>query len=108
MIKNYFQSYLSIYIYLYLYIYNPFKKKIIIVVAYKILSKDPTLCIDADGPLTCPIQEFIKEVMVVLTSAVMGANPMSLLSQGNVLRQRPIQIAISPSSHLRLRCPCAF
>ena len=45
-----------------------------------------------------PIWAIIEEVMLVQTLAVQRANPRPLLYQG------PTQIAISPSSHLRLRC----
>ena len=42
--------------------------------------------------------------MDVQPLAVTGATPMSLLSQGAAPRQRPTQIAISPSSLLRMSC----
>ena len=60
--------------------------------------------VDADGPLTCPIRASIEEVMPVQTLAVPGATPKPLLFQDAIPRQHPTQIAISPSSHLRLRC----
>ena len=41
------------------------------------------LHVDADRLLICPIQASIKEVMVVLTLAVPGATPRSLLSLGS-------------------------
>jgi hypothetical protein len=59
---------------------------------------------DADTLLACPIQARIEEVMVVQTLAFPGDTPRQLMYQGDVLGQRPIQIAISPSSHIRLRC----
>jgi hypothetical protein len=52
-------------------------------------------CVDADGPLTCPIHASIEEIMVVLTLAV-GATPRSLLSQvlfqGTIPRQQPLKL----------------
>ena len=50
-----------------------------------------------------PHAAYIKEIMPDWTVAFLGATPKSLLIQGVVLRQRPTQNAISPSSHLRLR-----
>ena len=46
--------------------------------------------------------------MPVQTLAVPGATPRPLLYQGSVPGQRPTQIAITPSSHLWLRCSWAF
>ena len=66
------------------------------------------LCVDVDGLLTCPIRSNIEEVMFIQTLAILGATPRSLLSQSNVLRKHPIQIAISLSSNLQLRCFWAF
>ena len=63
-----------------------------------------TFHVDIDGLLTFPIRACIKEVMHVQTLAVLGAIPRPLLQSGVVMGQRPTQIAISPSSHLRLRC----
>lgn len=40
--------------------------------------------------------------MHVVTLGIQNATPMSLLSHGLILRQRPIQVAIFPSTHLRL------
>ena len=60
------------------------------------------LCMNANRFLICPIQANIEEIMVILTSAVSNATPMSLLSQGDVPRQCPTQIVISLSSHPRL------
>ena len=58
-----------------------------------------TLGVDFHEHLTCPIQASIKEFMHVCIVAVPEITPRSLL----FLRQRPTHIAISFSSHLRLR-----
>ena len=55
---------------------------------------------DGKGLLISLIQESIEEVMHVLTFAVLGATPKSMLFQGVVPRQCPTQIVISPSLHL--------
>ena len=60
--------------------------------------------VDADGPLNCYIRASIEDIMHVQTLGVPGAAPKPLLYQGIVPRQRPTQIAISPSSHLQLKC----
>ena len=62
------------------------------------------LHLDANGLLTCPIWASIEEVMHVQTLTVPGATPRPLMYQGDVSGQRPTQIALSPSLHLRLRC----
>ena len=67
-------------------------------------SSSSTLCIHANGFLTCSIWASIEEVMPVQTLTVPGATPRPLLYQGVVRRQHPTEIAITPSSHLRLRC----
>ena len=67
-----------------------------------------TFYINADGLIICLIWASIEEVMHVQTLAISGATPRPLLYQGAVPRQRPTQIAISLSSHLKLRCFWAF
>ena len=64
-----------------------------------------TFHVDADGYLTCPIQESIKEVMPLQTFTVPGgwSHSRATAVQGAVPGQRPTQIGISPSSHLQLR-----
>ena len=64
--------------------------------------------VDADGLLTWPIWTSIEDIMPIQTLAVPGAIPMPMLSQSDVPSERPTQIAISPSSHLWLRCFWAF
>ena len=68
------------------------------------ISSSFTFHVDADGLLTCPIRASIEEVVPIHTLAVPEATPRPLLYQGAVPEQRPTQIAISPSSHLRLGC----
>ena len=58
-----------------------------------------TLCIDANGPLTCPINTNIDEVMVALTLVVMGPAPIpchycpKAMSLGNAPLKLPYLLA---------------
>ena len=60
--------------------------------------------VDAARLHYCPIWASFEEVTPIRTLAVLGAAPKPLLYQGVVPGQCPIQLVISPSSHLRLRC----
>ena len=57
------------------------------------------ICVDADRPLTCPVPAIIEEVMAVLSLAIPGAIPRSLLSPCSAPLKLPYLLA-----HLWLRC----
>ena len=62
------------------------------------------LHLDAFRVLICSIWTSIEEVIPVQTLEVPGATYMPLLYQDAAPGECPTQIAISPSSHLQLRC----
>ena len=51
------------------------------------------LCVDVDGLLTCFIQTSIEKIMDVLTLAIPGATPRSMLFQAMILGSAPLKLS---------------